>query len=466
MGEECGIFGIYGHKNAAELTYLGLYSLQHRGQESAGIVSGDGKTLRQHKGLGLVADVFSDPSTVKGLTGHLAVGHNRYSTTGSTLSVNVQPLLVNCKDGPLAIAHNGNLVNSAQLRRRMEQEGSLFQTTMDSEIIVHLVAKSQKPTELERIIEALGQVRGAYSVLLATRNEIIGARDPRGFRPFCLGKLGDAWIVTSESCALDIVGAHYVRDVEPGEVVVINKDGLRSIKPFESSKYSFCIFEYIYLSRPDSRIFGDNVDKTRRRLGRHLAIEHPAEADIVIAVPDSSNTAALGYSETSGLKFELGLIRNHYIGRTFIEPSQKIRELMVRIKFNPVSGVLKGKRVVVVEDSIVRGTTLRNLTRLIRQAGASEVHVRVSCPPLRFPCFYGIDFQTSRELIASSHTVEEIRKHLDVDTLGYLSLEGLLEATPGDGLNYCTACFEGNYSIRPEEDVSKLSLEKETAISI
>jgi len=460
---DCGLFGIYGHKNAADLAYLGLYSLQHRGQESAGIVVGDHKTLRQHKGLGLVTDVFSDPATLKDLAGDLAVGHTRYSTTGSPLPANIQPLLVNCKGGPLAIAHNGNLVNSNALRHKLEQEGSLFQTTVDSEVIIHLTARSQREVLLQRMIEALRQVRGAYSILAITKDKIIAVRDPHGFRPLCLGKLGDAWVVASESCALDIIGGKYCRDVEPGEIVILSEDGLSSIKPFGSHRYAFCIFEYIYFSRPDSKVFGENVDKARRRLGRQLAVEHPAQADIVISVPDSSNTAALGYSESSGIKFELGLIRNHYIGRTFIEPRSEIRDIMVRIKFNPVSGLLKGKSVVVVEDSIVRGTTMRNLAGLIREAGAKEVHVRVSCPPLRFPCYYGIDFQTKDELIASSKTVEQIRNFLQVDSLGYLSLEAMLEAMPGTQENYCVACFTGDYPVEPEAKVGKFLLERNRA---
>jgi len=460
---DCGLFGIYGHKNAADLAYLGLYSLQHRGQESAGIVVGDHKTLRQHKGLGLVTDVFSDPATLKDLAGDLAVGHTRYSTTGSPLPANIQPLLVNCKGGPLAIAHNGNLVNSNALRHNLEQEGSLFQTTVDSEVIIHLTARSQREVLLQRMIEALRQVRGAYSILAITKDKIIAVRDPHGFRPLCLGKLGDAWVVASESCALDIIGGKYCRDVEPGEIVILSEDGLSSIKPFGSHRYAFCIFEYIYFSRPDSKVFGENVDKARRRLGRQLAVEHPAQADIVISVPDSSNTAALGYSESSGIKFELGLIRNHYIGRTFIEPRSEIRDIMVRIKFNPVSGLLKGKSVVVVEDSIVRGTTMRNLAGLIREVGAKEVHVRVSCPPLRFPCYYGIDFQTKDELIASSKTVEQIRNFLQVDSLGYLSLEAMLEAMPGTQENYCVACFTGDYPVEPEAKVGKFLLERNRA---
>lgn len=457
---DCGLFGIYGHKNAAELAYLGLYSLQHRGQESAGIVVSDHKILRQHKGMGLVTDVFSDSATLRKLVGNLAVGHTRYSTTGSPLPGNIQPLLVNCKDGPLAVAHNGNLVNANALRYRMEQEGSLFQTSMDSETIVHLTARSQKKTLLERMIEALAQVKGAYSILAMTRDKIIAMRDPYGFRPLCLGRLGDTWLVSSESCALDIIGGEYFRDVEPGEIVILSEDGLSSLKPFDSSRQAFCIFEYIYFSRPDSKIFAKDVDKARRGLGKELAVEHPAQADIIISVPDSSNTAALGYSETSGINFELGLIRNHYIGRTFIEPRSEIRDLMVRIKFNPVAGVLKGKRVVVVEDSIVRGTTMRNLAGLIRQAGAREIHVRVSCPPLRFPCYYGIDFQTKHELIASSKTVEQIRKFLKVDSLGYLSLDGMLRAMAGSPQDYCVACFTGDYPVKPEEKVEKLSLER------
>jgi len=453
--ESCGIVGIYGHPEAAKLAYLCLYALQHRGQESAGIVSSDGERVYKHLGMGLVADVFSDVSTLERLKGHIAIGHNRYSTTGSSQATNIQPILVNCKDGPLAVSHNGNLINSNSLRRSLTQQGSLFQTTTDSEVIVHLVAKSPEYTVLDRIMDALTTVKGAYSLVFLTRDKLIAVRDPNGFRPLSLGTLAGAYVVVSESCALDLIGAQYVRDLEPGEIISIDENGLSSFKLEGEINYTYCIFELIYFSRPDSKFLGEYVDKTRRKFGKNLALEKPADADIVVAVPDSSNTAALGYSHQSGIKFEIGLIRNHYIGRTFIHPSQSMRDFNVRIKFNPVGGVLNDKRVVVVEDSIVRGTTLKQLTRMIRRAGAKEVHVRVSCPPIRFPCFYGMDFPTKKEVIASSHTVEEIREFLDVDSLGYLSMEGLLNSVPKETCGYCTACFDGNYPLPVEEEIRK-----------
>jgi len=460
LHEECGVFGIYGHENAAEIACLGLYALQHRGDESAGIAAADGVTMRQHRGLGRVSEVFADPSTVSGLRGHLALGHNRYSTTGSTLETNTQPFVGNCYDGPLAVAHNGNLVNAVSLRNALQEEGALFQTTMDSEVFVHLAARSKASDVVDRMVDALSLVRGAYSAVFATKDALIVARDPYGFRPMCLGRLDDAWIATSESCALDLVAARYIRDVTPGEVILIQGDHLRSLHPFESPCRAHCIFEYIYFSRPDSRIFGDYVDKTRRKFGKQLAAEHPADADIVISVPDSSNTAAMGYAQASDIKLEIGLIRNHYIGRTFIQPSQPMREFRTRIKYNTVGGVVKDKRVVVIEDSIVRGTTMRHLTEMIRQAGASEVHLRVSSPPVVLPCFYGVDLQTTDELIASSRTVEEIGNDLGVDSLGYLSIEGMLASAPNSEEDYCTACFSGEYPVPIEEPVEKLSLEK------
>jgi len=457
---DCGIFGVYGHREASRLTWLGLYALQHRGDEGAGIVSGDGRTLHQRKGMGLVAEVFPGPESLKPLKGHLAIGHTRYSTTGASVLANVQPFVANCKGEPLAIAHNGNLTNTYTLRRELERTGSLFQTTMDSEVIVHLAARSDMDSPVERLIQALNQVRGAFSLLFATKDEVIAVRDPYGFRPLSLGRLDGAWIAASETCALDLIGADYIRDIEPGEVVVFGEDGMRSSFPFpEPPRRAFCIFEYIYFSRPDSRIFGDYVDKTRRKLGKNLALEHPAEADIVISVPDSSNTAALGYASRSGLKYEIGLIRNHYVGRTFIQPDQTIRDFKVKVKFNPVGGVLKDRRVVVVEDSIVRGTTMRQLVRMLKEAGAKEVHVRVSCPPIRFPCFYGMDFQTHGELIASKRSVEEIREFIGADSLGYLSKEGMLDAMPGNPEDYCTACFDGEYPVEVEEETGKLRLE-------
>jgi amidophosphoribosyltransferase len=458
--EECGVFGIFGARKAAELTYLGLYALQHRGQEGAGIVSSNGEKVHQHRGLGEVNEVFSQKDILNGLKGHLAVGHNRYSTTGASSSINVQPLLITYKKGQLALAHNGNLTNSYTLRTSMERNGSIFQTSSDSELILHLVARSKKETVEEMIEDALSKVKGAYSVVFNTGDSIVAARDPHGWRPLALGRLRNAWVVASETCAFDIIGARYERDIEPGEIAVINKQGVKSYFPFKPVKRAFCIFEFIYFARPDSIIFGDNVDKIRRRLGMQLAKEKPVDADIVISVPDSSNTATLGYSEESGIKYEMGLIRNHYIGRTFIEPEQTIRDLDARIKFNPVRGVLKNQRVVVVDDSIVRGTTSKKLIHMLKIAGAKEVHFRVSSPPITSPCFYGIDMPTKEELIASSKSVEEIREYLDVDTLGYLSLPGMLSMHSLNGRNFCAACFSGKYPSKIEMNSGKFVLER------
>ena len=457
--EFCGIIGIYNHPEAAEMAYLGLYSMQHRGQESAGIVSANGKEIFRHVGQGLIHDVFHSHEIIEKLKGSMAIGHNRYSTTGSNNAANVQPILVNSKEGPLALAHNGNLVNSRKLRDQLQEEGAIFQTTTDTEIIVHLICRSKAPTFLDRIKEALSKVQGAFSLLIMTPDMLIAARDPHAIRPLALGHINQTSIIASETCAMDLIGATYQRDVEPGEMIIIDQHGVRSDKISRHSDRKHCIFEFIYFSRPDSRIFGEYVDKTRRKLGKQLAIEHSTEADVVFSVPDSSNTAALGYAQCSGIKFELALIRNHYIGRTFIQPHQAIRDFHVKVKFNPIGGVLKDRRVVVVEDSIVRGTTLRILARMIRRAGAREVHVRVSSPPIRFPCFYGMDFPTSEELIANNQTTEEIRQYLEVDTLGYLSLEGLLESVPGDPCHYCTACFSGEYPI-PVEKIMKAQYEQ------
>ena len=459
--EECGIVGVYGSEAAAELAYMGLYALQHRGQESAGIVSSDGENVFRHVGMGLVADVFQDQKILGRLKGRIAIGHNRYSTTGSSQLLNSQPLLVNCKEGPLAIAHNGNLVNYRALRKQLEAEGSIFQTTMDSEVILHLTARSQAETLPERLLDALRQVRGAYSVVFLTRDKLIVARDPHGVRPLALGRMGDVTIAASESCVMDLVGAEYIRDVEPGELLIVDENGLQSHRIAEKIRPAHCIFEFVYFSRPDSRIFGEYVDKARRKLGKNLALEHPVDADIVISVPDSSNTAAIGYSRRTGIKFEIGLIRNHYIGRTFIQPTQTKRDSNVRIKFNPVGGVLKDRRVVIVEDSIVRGTTLKNLVKMIRKAGAREIHIRVSSPPVRYPCYYGMDFPTHGEVIAASKSVEEIREYLGVDSLAYLSLEGLLASVPNGDKGYCTACFSGQYPIPVEEMGEKSEVEKQ-----
>ena len=455
----CGIFGVYGHTEAARLTGLGLNALQHRGEESCGIAVGDGNTIKVHKGIGHVSDVFDTPDKFDGLEGHLAIGHNRYSTTGGDSANNVQPFVAECR-GHIAVAHNGNLVNTTELRTEMQEGGAIFQTSTDSEVILHLIAKSQATTIADRAMDALAKLKGAYSLVMSTERHLIAARDPHGFRPLCLGQLGDAWVIASESCALDIISARYIRDIEPGELVIIDENGLRTyFQENKAEKPAHCIFEFIYFSRPDSMIFGDNVDKTRRKFGKQLAIEHPADADIVISVPDSSNTAALGYADQSGLKYELGLIRNHYVGRTFITPGQDSRAAKVRLKFNPVRGVLRGKRVVIVEDSIVRGTTLKHLARMVREAGARQIHVRVSCPPIISPCFYGIDFQSEKELIANEKTVEQIREHLGVDSLGYLSLDGLIKSAPNGENHYCTACFDRQYPIPVEQELNKLMLE-------
>ena len=457
----CGVFGIFGHIQAAPLTYMGLYALQHRGQESAGIVSSDGRLVHKHLGMGLVSDVFADRKILESLKGHIAIGHNRYSTPGSTMAVNIQPILVNSKDGPLAVAHNGNLTNTKALRVALEKEGSIFATSSDSELLVHLIARSKKPRLVDRILEAISKIRGAYSLVFMTRDELVAVRDPHGFRPLIMGTLGDAVVFASESCALDLIGATVQRDIGPGELVHVDSDGVDSVQFAPNPTLHQCIFEFVYFSRPDSRIFGDFVDKTRRKIGQNLAEERPAEGDIVISVPDSSNTAALGYANSSHIPFEIGLIRNHYIGRTFIHPYQPMRDLNVRIKFNSVGGVLNKRKVVVVEDSIVRGTTLKKLTRMIRLAGAQEVHVRISCPPIRYPCFYGMDFPTRGELIAAWHSVEQIREYLDVDSLGYLSVEKLVDSMPEENRGYCTACFTGEYPVPISENNGKRFLEQE-----
>jgi amidophosphoribosyltransferase len=445
--DECAVFGIYGHKEASNLTYLGLYALQHRGQEGSGIVSSDGDSFYTEKGLGLVADIYTK-SVLKRLPGTRAIGHNRYSTAGGNNLKNVQPLNVNFAFGNLALAHNGNLINATMLRHELEAHGAIFQSTTDSEVIIHLIAHSRADSLLARIIDSLSQVRGAFSVVLLTDKCVIAARDPHGLRPLCLGRLRDSWMVASETCAFDLIGAEYVRDVEPGELIVLDEAGVTSHKPFVEAKPAKCVFEYVYFARPDSKIFGGyTVYATRKALGRQLAKESSVPADVVIPVPDSGVPAALGYSEGSGLPFETGLIRNHYVGRTFIEPEQSIRHFGVKVKLNAVPDVLKGKRVVVVDDSLVRGTTSRKIVKTLRQAGAKEVHMRISSPPIVSPCFYGIDTPTKRELIASSHNLQEIKKYITADSLAYLSLEGMLNASPGKGEDYCNACFTERYPI-------------------
>jgi amidophosphoribosyltransferase len=445
--DECAVFGIYGHKEAANLTYLGLYALQHRGQEGSGIASSAGEHFYVEKGRGLVADIYSKP-VLKRLPGSMAIGHNRYSTAGESSLKNVQPLTVNFALGNLALAHNGNLINATMLRNELEAYGAIFQSSSDSEVIIHLIAHSREDTLLARIIDALSQVRVAFSVVLLTDHGIVAARDPWGFRPLCLGRLKDSWLVASETCAFDLIEAEYVRELEPGELVVLDKNGVTSHHPFPKVNPAMCVFEYVYFARPDSRIFGAGaVYQTRKALGRQLAKEAWVDADIVIPVPDSGVPAALGYADGSGIPFDHGLIRNHYVGRTFIEPEQSIRHFGVKIKLNAVPEVLQGKRVIVVDDSIVRGTTSRKIVKILRQGGAREVHMRISSPPIVSPCFYGIDTPTKRELIGSSHTIDEIRKYITADSLAYLSLDGMLKASPGHPTQYCNACFTERYPI-------------------
>ncbi len=454
LKEECAVFGIYGTEEAARMAYLGLYSLQHRGQESSGIVACDGKRMYEHKAMGLVSKVFSG-EILDGLKGHMAIGHNRYSTTGLSHVVNTQPFLVDCKIGKIAVAHNGNLVNAVELREEMENNGSIFRSTMDSEVLLHLIAKSSEGLVEDMVIDAMRRVKGAFSLLFLTQGRIIAARDPNGFRPLCLGKFGSTIIIASESCAFDILGAKYVREIDPGEMVVISEEGIKSVRFAEpAKKLSKCIFEFIYFSRPDSRVFGENVDKVRRKLGKKLAGAYPVDADIVISVPDSSNTIALGFAGASGLPYELGLIRNHYVGRTFIQPKQRERDWDVRIKFNPVRGVLKDKKVVVIDDSIVRGSTMRKLVSLIKQAGASEVHLRIGSPPITHSCYYGIDTPTRAELIASNHSIGEIQDYLGAESLRYLSITDLLNCVD-DPENFCTTCFSGSYPVERSGDYSK-----------
>ena len=445
--EECGVFGIYGHPEAANLTYLGLYALQHRGQEGAGICSCDGKQLFLEKSMGLVADVFSE-KRLKRLPGYMAIGHNRYSTAGSSVLKNVQPIVANFSLGPLAIAHNGNLVSAAELRTVLEEEGAIFQSSSDSEVIVHLIAHSKGNEFYERVAHAISQVSGSFSLIILREKELIAIRDPYGVRPLSLGMKDGAYVIASETCAFDLISATYIRDIEPGEILIINEQGLESMKIFNSQRRAFCIFEFIYFSRPDSNIFGGlNVNEMRKEFGRQLARESKTEADLVIPVPDSGVPAAIGFSEESNIPFDFGLIRNHYVGRTFIEPKNSIRHFGVKIKLNPVRKLLEGKRLIVIDDSIVRGTTSKKIVKMLREGGgAKEVHVKISSPPTIGPCFYGIDTPTRSELIASTHLLEEIRKYVTADSLSYLSIEGLKKIVP-DAHNYCTACFDCDYPI-------------------
>lgn len=443
--DECGVFGIYGHTEASNITYLGLYALQHRGQESAGIASSDGHIIHSHKGMGLVADVFTEED-LKRLPGDSAIGHVRYSTAGESHIKNAQPFVVEYARGGMAVAHNGNIVNSLLLRAEFEAHGSIFQSSMDTETIIHLIASCRENSLKDRIIYALGKLKGAYSLVFLTDRKIVAARDPHGFRPLSLGRLRGAWVVSSETCAFDLIEAEYVRDIEPGEVIVIDEKGVQSFKPFPQVRSRSCIFEFIYFARPDSRIFGRNVYEVRKNLGRILAEEHPVEADVVVPVPDSGVPAAIGFAQASGIPFEKGLVRSHYIGRTFIEPKDSIRHFGVKLKLNAVKDALAGKRVIVVDDSIVRGTTSRKIIKMIRNAGAKEVHMRISSPATICPCYYGIDTPTKEELIAAEHTVEEINDYITSDSLQYMSMEGLYRAV-GRGLNFCDACFTGTYPV-------------------
>ncbi len=448
--DECGVFGVFGHEEASKLTYLGLYALQHRGQESAGIVSSDGSELHLHRAMGEVEEIFQ-PRVLTSLPGKMAIGHTRYSTAGDKALLNAQPIVIDCNKGKLALGHNGNLTNAAEWRRKLEHRGSIFQTNSDTEVIVHLIARSQARNLSGALGDALNQVEGAYSLLVLTPDEMYAVRDPRGFRPLVLGKLppdnggAETWLVASETCAFDLLNVQYVREISPGEMVRVSRAGIESIHFAPEKQHQQCIFEQVYFSRPDSIIFGRSVNESRETLGRLLAREHPANADIVVPVPDSGVPAAVGYALESKIPFRMGLIRNHYIGRTFIEPSQAIRNFGVKLKLNPVRSLIDGKRIVLVDDSIVRGTTSRKIVRMVREAGAREVHVRISCPPTISPCYYGVDTPTREELIASSNTPEEICKFLGADSLGYLSMAGLKQSVNDTQGRFCTSCYTGVY---------------------
>jgi amidophosphoribosyltransferase len=456
--EECGVVGVFGHREAANLAYLALYAQQHRGQESVGIATSHGGKLQVHKAMGYVADAFNE-EVIEGLAGTSAIGHVRYSTAGESGLKNAQPILIDCAHGEIAICHNGNLVNAQELRDQLVRDGSIFQTTSDTEVLLHLYARSRAGSPEQALVESISQARGAFSLVLLTKDRMIAVRDPHGFRPLTLGRLGDAYIVCSETCALDLIDAEWVRDIEPGEVFIVGPEGTRSIRPFPPGPSAHCIFEHVYFARPDSYVFGQSVNEVRTEFGRRLAAEHPAEADVVVPIPDSGVCAATGYSEASGLPQQMGLIRNHYVGRTFIEPHQSIRHFGVRVKLNPVKSILQGRRVVLVDDSIVRGTTSRKIVRMVRAAGAREVHLRISCPPTISPCFYGVDTPQRAELIAATHTVEEICTYIGADSLGYLSLDGLLSAVGSARRSYCTSCYTGSYPVAfPRDQAAYLQL--------
>lgn len=454
--EECGVFGIFGHTEAANHTYLGLYALQHRGQESCGIATSDGVRLQVHRAMGQVADGLSSAARLSGTS---AIGHVRYSTAGSSGITNAQPFLIDCAHGEIAIAHNGNLVNAQELRDALVAQGSIFQTTSDTEVLLHLYARSRAGNVEQALIESVAQAQGAFSLVLLTRDKLIAIRDPHGFRPLTLGLLGDAYVVSSETCALDLIDATWVRDIEPGEMLVIGANGVESLRPFPPAQSAHCVFEHVYFARPDSYVFGRSVNEVRTEFGRRLAREQPAIADVVVPIPDSGVCAATGFSAESGLPLQMGLIRNHYVGRTFIEPHQSIRHFGVRVKLNPVRSILQGRRVVLVDDSIVRGTTSRKIVKMVRAAGATEVHMRISCPPTISPCFYGVDTPRRSELIAATHTLDEIRRYIGADSLGYLSVEGVLDSVGPMKSSYCTSCYTGKYPVAfPRDEAAYLQL--------
>jgi len=460
LKEECGVFGIFDHEEAARLTYLGLYALQHRGQESAGMVSSDGKRLHQVRGMGYVSEIFKQDQLSR-LLGQAAIGHVRYSTAGSVSLLEAQPFLVDGYRGQIALCHNGNLPYASEARTELELDGAIFSSTSDTEVVLHKIARSRASDLVGAIVETFEEIEGAYSMLFLTKDRLIAVRDPRGFRPLCLGQLGDSYVVASETCAFDLIDATYLRDVEPGEVLVIDRNGLHSSSPLPVAQPAHCIFEHVYFSRPDSIVFGQSVNKSRHKMGKQLAREHPADADIVVPVPDSGTAAAIGYASESGLKFRFGLMRNHYVGRTFIEPKQSIRNFGVKIKLNPVRDLIEGLRVVLIDDSIVRGTTSKKIVQMVRNAGAREVHVRISCPPTVAPCFYGVDTPTREELIAANLSVRGIADYIGADSLGYLSLEGMLRACDDQqGMRHCTACYTNNYPI-PVTSAARTKTERE-----
>ena len=456
--DECGVFGIFGHHESANMTYLGLYALQHRGQESAGIAVSDGGVVRVTKQMGYVADIF-DSQTLSQLPGHAAIGHVRYSTAGESRLANAQPFLIDCAHGQFSICHNGNLTNADSLRNELVSQGSIFQSGSDTEVVLHLYARSKGRSVEDAVIDSVTQLQGAFSFLMLTADRMIAVRDPHGFRPLALGRLGEAFVVCSETCALDLIGATYVRDVEPGELLIISAGGVKSLKPFGPAPLAHCVFEHVYFSRPDSYVFGKSVNEVRTNLGRVLAREQRVDADVVVPVPDSGVCAAMGFADEANIPLRMGLIRNHYVGRTFIQPQSSIRHFAVKVKLNPVRSILAGKRVILVDDSLVRGTTSRKIVRMVRAAGAKEVHVRISCPPTISPCFYGVDTPRRSELMAATHTLDEIRTYLDCDSVAYLSLDGLMRAVGEGSDHYCSSCYTGQYPVAfPRDERSYLQM--------